>query len=97
MIIRKQPAVIDKKKTEQYYDQKYDKPRINLLDIFDEYPECNQTEIPDFEPEEVGTVLKSLPRGKRFIRIITITLSHQKPTWQCVLISINGSKNCRDR
>ena len=66
LIIRKQPAVIDKKKTEQYYDKKYDKPRINLLDIFDEYPECNQTEIPDFEPEEVGTVLKSLPRGKRW-------------------------------
>ena len=76
-----------KKKAEQYYDQKYDKPRINLLDIFDEYPECNQTEIPDFEPESTVSGM----------RIIKITLSHQKPTWQCVLISINGSKNCRDR
>ena len=27
--------------------------------------ECNDTEIPDFEPEEVGTVLKSLPGRKR--------------------------------
>ena len=92
MIIHKQPAVIDKKKTEQYYDQKYDKPRINLLDIFDEYPECNQTEIPDFEPEEVGTVLKSLPRGNAGestvsgMRIIKITLSHQNRKNDLILI-----------
>ena len=56
----------NERKTELYFDQKYDKPGTNLLAIFDEYPECNDTEVPDFEPEEVGTVLKSLPRRKRW-------------------------------
>ena len=62
----KQPVVIDKRKTELYFDQKYDKPRTNLLAIFDECPECNDTEFLDFEPEEVGTVLNSLPARKRW-------------------------------
>ena len=62
----KQPVVIDKGRTELYFDQKYDKPRTNLSAIFDDYPECNDTEIPDFEPEEVGSVLKLLPGRKRW-------------------------------
>ena len=62
---RKQSVLTDKGRTELCFDQKHDKSRTNLLAIFDEYPECDDTEIPDFEPEEVGTVLKSLPRRKR--------------------------------
>ena len=49
----KQPVVIDKGRTELYFDQRYDKPRSNLSAILDDYPECNDTEIPDFEPEQV--------------------------------------------
>ena len=94
----KQPVVIDKRRTELYLDQKYDKPRTNLSAIFDDYPECNDTEIPDFETEEVGTVLKSLPGRKRWgidgvrYEVIKIMLSHQKLIYQSVSMSINDSK-----
>ena len=40
ILTHKQPVVIDKGRTELYFDQKYDKPRSKLSAIFDEYPEC---------------------------------------------------------
>ena len=77
------------------------KSMINLDHIYqpsDDYPECNNTEIPDFETDKVGTVLKSLP-GKNVgestasgTRIVKIMLSHQKLIYQSVSMSTNDSK-----
>ena len=57
-------AVIDKQKTEEYYEQKYNIERSDLKEIVKDYPDDN-VPIAEFLPQEVRPVIKALPNGKK--------------------------------
>ena len=56
---------IDKKKTEEYYENKYNNFRSNLKQIVQDFPDRDEN-IPDFTPNEPGNVIKASPPGKRW-------------------------------
>ena len=58
-------AVIDKQKTEEYYEQKYNIERSDLKAIVKDYPDDN-VPIAEFLPQEVRPVMKALPSGKKW-------------------------------
>ena len=58
-------AVIDKQKTEEYYEQKYNIERSDLKAIVKDYPDDN-VPIAEFLPQEVRPVIKALPNGKKW-------------------------------
>ena len=57
---------IDKKKTEEYYENKYNHFRSNLKQIVEDFPDRDEN-IPDFTPNETGNVIKASPPGKRWV------------------------------
>ena len=54
--------MIDKQKTEEYYEQKYN---IERSDWVKDYPDDN-VPIAEFLPQEVRPVIKALPNGKKW-------------------------------
>ena len=59
---------IDKKKTEEYYENKYNHFRSNLKQIVEDFPDRDEI-IPDFTPNETGNVIKVIkasPPGKKW-------------------------------
>ena len=56
---------MDKQKTEEYYDQKYNIERSDLKAIVKDYPDDN-VPIAEFLPQEVRPVIKALPNGKKW-------------------------------
>ena len=58
-------AKIDKKKTEEYYENKYSQHRSNLKQIVDDF-QGGDDNIPDFTPEETGNIIRGLPCGKKW-------------------------------
>ena len=57
--------MIDKQKTEEYYEQKYNIERSDLKAIVKDYPDDN-VPIAEFLPQEVRPVIKALPNGKKW-------------------------------
>ena len=58
-------AIIDKERHEEVYGQKYATPRSDLISIVNEFEDPGD-EIPDFVPDEVGVIIKTLPPGKKW-------------------------------
>ena len=58
-------AIIDKERHEEFYGQKYATPRSDLIGIVNEFEDPGD-EIPDFDPDEVGGIIKTLPPGKKW-------------------------------
>ena len=56
---------IDKKKTEEYYENKYNHFRSNLKQIVEDFPERDEN-IPNFTPNETRNVIKASPPGKKW-------------------------------
>ena len=56
-------AIIDKERHEEFYGQKYTTPRSDLISIVNEFEDPGD-EIPDFDPDEVGGIIKTLPPGE---------------------------------
>ena len=56
-------TIIDKNKTEEYYQNKYNIDKLELKPILNKYPD-NDIEVPDFTPDEIGGITRKTPAGK---------------------------------
>ena len=57
--------ILDKERHEEFYGQKYATPRSDLISIVNEFEEPGD-EIPDFDTDEFGGIIKTLPPGKKW-------------------------------
>ena len=53
------PPRINNKKTEEYFQAKYNHPKANLVEIVKSYSGLNTAEVPQFIPGEILKILKS--------------------------------------